>query len=98
MNAQKESCRRLCLTVRGAVQGVGFRPFVFRLATEHDLAGWIQNSPAGVRIELEGNSERLGSFLEQFERDAPALGRIQSLTRTRLDPPGYTTFHILKNS
>ena len=48
---------RLKLTFRGAVQGVGFRPFIFRLATELGLAGWVNNSPQGVFIEVEGPRE-----------------------------------------
>src|SRR5437016_14499265 len=92
MNGQRDSCRRLCLLVRGAVQGVGFRPFVYRLATEHSLAGWIQNNPQGVHIEVEGSSEHLDSFLEQFERDARALGFIRSIETSRLDAAGYSGF------
>lgn len=98
MNGQKDSCRRLCLMVRGAVQGVGFRPFVFRLASEHNLAGWIQNSPQGVHIEVEGRSEHLDSFLERFERDALSLGFIQSVESTQLDAAGYAGFEIRESS
>ena len=46
--------QRLRLAIRGAVQGVGFRPFVYRLAAELGLAGWVNNSPQGVFIEAEG--------------------------------------------
>ena len=54
---------RLKLAVRGAVQGVGFRPFVFRLAKELKLAGWVNNSPQGVFIEAEGPRAALEQFL-----------------------------------
>ena len=99
MNGQRDSCRRLCLLVRGAVQGVGFRPFVYRLATEHKLGGWIQNSPQGVHIEVEGSSEHLDSFLEQFERDARSLGFVLRVEPTRLlDAAGYAGFEIRESS
>ena len=64
---------RLKLAVRGAVQGVGFRPFVFRLATELGLAGWVNNSPQGVFIEVEGPRAELEKFLLRLETEkAPA--------------------------
>jgi acylphosphatase len=62
---------RLKLTVRGAVQGVGFRPFVFRLATELGLAGWVNNSPQGVFIEVEGPRAELEKFLLRLETEKP---------------------------
>src|SRR5207245_148407 len=95
---QGDSWRRLCLLVRGAVQGVGFRPWVFRLATEHDLAGWIQNSPDGVRIEVEGCSEQLDSFLERFKRDVLPLGFIHRVEATRLEAAGHVGFEIRESS
>src|SRR5882724_11607067 len=98
MTGQRDPCRRLCLMVHGAVQGVGFRPFVFRLATEHNLAGWIQNSPQGVHIEVEGNSEQLESFLDRFKREALPLGVVHGVESTRLDATGYDGFEIRESS
>jgi len=54
---------RLSIVIRGAVQGVGFRPFVYRLATDMQLTGWVSNSPQGVFIEVEGTPVALDSFL-----------------------------------
>ena len=54
---------RLRVAVRGAVQGVGFRPFVYRLATQMHLNGWVNNSPQGVFIEVEGAKGLLDEFL-----------------------------------
>src|SRR6516162_9910861 len=64
---------RLKIAVRGAVQGVGFRPFVFRLAEELKLAGWVNNSPQGVFIEAEGSRSTLEKFLFRLEAENPAL-------------------------
>jgi hydrogenase maturation protein HypF len=85
---------RLKLAVRGAVQGVGFRPFVFRLATGLGLAGWVNNSPQGVFIEAEGPRAELEKFLLRLEIEKPPRSFIQSLEATWLDPAGYTAFEI----
>src|SRR3990172_5351450 len=59
------------ILIRGAVQGVGFRPFLYRLANELGLAGWVHNSLQGVCVEVEGNEERLREFLARIDRDRP---------------------------
>ena len=85
---------RLKLRIRGAVQGVGFRPFVFRLASELQLQGWVTNSNEGVLIEVEGETERLRSFLLRIESEKPPRSFIQSLESSWLDPQGYSEFSI----
>ncbi|MDH3529340.1 MAG: carbamoyltransferase HypF, partial [Acidobacteriota bacterium] len=90
----QEQNQRLCATVRGAVQGVGFRPFVFRLAKDLDLTGWINNSPSGVFIEVEGPPTKLRSFLLRLESEKPPRSHIQSLESSFLDAAGYNTFEI----
>jgi hydrogenase maturation protein HypF len=90
-----EETVRLRVTIRGAVQGVGFRPFIYRLATGMGLAGWISNTLQGVRIEVEGTQEQLGAFLLGIGREKPPRAFIQSLEPSFLDPAGYTDFTIL---
>jgi hydrogenase maturation protein HypF len=85
---------RLRVAIRGAVQGVGFRPFVYRLATELGLTGWVNNSPQGVFIEVEGGKERLDSFLLRIEKEKPPRSFVQSLESSFLDPKGYPAFEI----
>ena len=85
---------RAKLIVRGAVQGVGFRPFVYRLATEMNLTGWVANTTQGVFIEVEGAHETLEKFLLQIEKEKPSLAVIQSLETSFLDPIGYKSFEI----
>ena len=82
------------ISVRGAVQGVGFRPFVYRLASELELMGWVLNSPEGVFIEVEGNRPRLESFLLRLQDEKPASSFIQSLEFSYLDPAFYSAFQI----
>jgi hydrogenase maturation protein HypF len=85
---------RLKLAVRGAVQGVGFRPFVFRLAEELKLAGWVNNSPQGVFIEAEGLRAKLEQFLLRLEAEKPPRSFIQSLESSWLDSVGFKKFEI----
>lgn len=65
--------------VRGVVQGVGFRPFVYRLALEEGLAGFVGNDTDGVSIEIEGPEERVAAFLARLRAEPPALARIDSV-------------------
>jgi len=89
-----EPLQRVRATVRGAVQGVGFRPFVFRLATEIGLAGWVSNSSHGVIIEVEGGEDQLRQFVARLDRERPPRAFVQSLETSFLDPVGLTVFEI----
>lgn len=92
--ANSNQSQRLRVTVHGAVQGVGFRPFVYRLATELELSGWVNNSAQGVFIEVEGNRQQLETFLLRLQRERPPRSFIQSLESSFLDPVGYQNFEI----
>src|SRR5947199_5680899 len=85
---------RLKLAVRGAVQGVGFRPFVYRLATQLGLSGWINNSAQGAFIEVEGAIAELEEFLFRLEAEKPPRCFIQSLETLWLDCTGFEGFEI----
>ncbi len=89
---------RLHIAVRGAVQGVGFRPFIYRLATELHLAGWVANSPQGVFLEAEGEKSLLEDFLIRIEKEKPTLSFIQSLDPSFLDVVGYERFEIRESN
>jgi hydrogenase maturation protein HypF len=82
------------VSVRGVVQGVGFRPFVYRLAREHNLKGWVRNTSGNVEIEVEGEEENLRSFLSALEAQPPPMARIESVETTFYPPRGYTEFQI----
>ena len=86
--------RRARVVIRGAVQGVGFRPFVFRLALELGLTGWVANSNQGVIAEVEGSPAGVDEFILRLERDRPPHSYIQGLEASQLDPLGYTEFEI----
>lgn len=85
---------RLRLAVRGAVQGVGFRPFVYRLANELGLVGWVNNSPQGVFIEVEGERTKLETFRLRLNAEKPPRSFIQSCESAWLDPVGFEGFVI----
>jgi len=82
------------INVRGVVQGVGFRPFVYRLAREHNLKGWVRNTSGNVEIEVEGDAESLENFLGNLETQAPPMARIEKVKATFYPPKGYTEFEI----
>jgi hydrogenase maturation protein HypF len=85
------------VAVRGAVQGVGFRPFVYRLATEMRLRGWVNNSPQGVFLEVEGPDTVVHTFLTRLEAEKPPRASIRSVEPMTLEPAGYDDF-VIRNS
>jgi len=82
------------LVVGGRVHGVGFRPFVYRLATEMGLAGLVANDPRGALIEVEGPAEQLDSFAVRLRREVPQLVRISEVTARALAPRRSGRFEI----
>src|SRR5215831_15898519 len=66
--------------VRGVVQGVGFRPFVFRLARTYALDGWVLNGDAGVQIHVEGRAQALQAFICDLQSSAPLAADIAEIT------------------
>jgi hydrogenase maturation protein HypF len=82
------------ISLRGIVQGVGFRPFVYNLAQRTGIRGFILNSSSGVTIEAEGADAALDEFLESLRRDPPPLARIEEITTTELEPLGDRAFEI----
>jgi hydrogenase maturation protein HypF len=96
MGSQK--LKLLSLKIQGAVQGVGFRPFVYRLATELDLKGWVNNNAQGVAIEVEGNASQLNLFQERLQQEKPARSQIHSMISEWKEPLNYQTFEIRESS
>lgn len=87
--------RRLRLRVGGTVQGVGFRPFVYRLAHDLDLGGWVLNDTRGVLLEVEGASTAVARFLERLAAEAPPLAAVERIEPEELSPSGEGDFRIL---
>jgi hydrogenase maturation protein HypF len=86
---------RVKIFVRGIVQGVGFRPFVYSLAKSLNLKGYVLNSSKGVTIEIEGDNSK--SFVERLTSDAPPLSQIMDIEVVPMPYRGYDDFRILKS-
>jgi hydrogenase maturation protein HypF len=84
---------RAWVQVEGIVQGVGFRPFVYGLAHEHDLKGWVINDERGVTIEVEGGKDRVDGFLSRLS-SPPPLAMIEKTAVLYRPPLGYDDFEI----
>jgi len=87
--------KRVRVRVRGAVQGVGFRPFVNALASRFGLSGWVLNDSDGVVLEVEGAAADTDAFLPALRSDAPPLSRIDEVVSEEAKTTGETGFHIL---
>ncbi len=92
-----ETLTRCRVQVRGQVQGVGFRPFVFRLATELGLSGWVRNCGAGVAIEVQGPGEKVEAMLRKLHLEPPPLARIAGVTVESAAPEPCHGFTILES-
>ena len=73
--------RRVRARIEGTVQGVGFRPHVFRLATELELGGFVLNDSRGVLLEVEGRPEQIESFFDRLVAEQPPLAAIEEVRR-----------------
>ncbi|MDO9213914.1 MAG: carbamoyltransferase HypF [Methylococcales bacterium] len=80
--------KRIQITLTGLLQGIGFRPYVYRLATAHQLSGWVANDRDRVLIEVEGETEHLAEFLAALQTHVPACGHISDL-QERVIPATY---------
>ena len=87
--------RRVRARVEGTVQGVGFRPFVYRLASELDLAGFVLNDELGVLVEVEGGDGAVDGVLRRLAEEAPPLASIEAVRPRDLEPAGERGFRIL---
>jgi hydrogenase maturation protein HypF len=86
------------LRVTGVVQGVGFRPFVYRLAARHALAGWVRNVAGTVEIHVEGGSAELDVFQQELRTEAPPFARINTLELASAAPAGARDFRIVESA
>jgi len=82
--------------VTGVVQGVGFRPFVYGLATRLALNGWVCNTSGGVEILVDGHAKSIEQFIHSLSAEKPSLAKIDSIQLTDVDSPGteYSSFEI----
>lgn len=93
-SAPFDGISRVRVTVQGVVQGIGFRPFVYRLAHQFGLSGWVHNTADGVELEVEGRPAQLAAFLHALQREAPPLAHIATVTALETSPRGTRDFTI----
>src|SRR5512133_4134769 len=86
------------LQISGIVQGVGFRPFIYRLALENALTGWVRNTPGGVEIEVQGKTEAVTGFTRLISSEAPPLAGIDSIRGHEIPLAGEADFTILPSA
>ena len=89
---------RLQLRCRGTVQGVGFRPAIYRIATTLGLGGWVINDPQGATIEIEGPADAVNGFLDRLPAELPPLARLERIERDELEPLGEEGFEVLSSA
>ena len=92
LNSSK--CGALLILCKGTVQGVGFRPFIFNLAKELDLKGWVLNSTKGLEVYVEGHPLKLEEFVRRLKEKPPRLAKIASIKIRHVPCSGYTDFTI----
>jgi hydrogenase maturation protein HypF len=85
------------IEISGLVQGVGFRPFVYQLASRYKLKGYVKNNSAGVQIEVEGSSSAVEIFMQALGQELPPLARIDSLYSTDGSIKGHNVFQIIQS-
>ncbi|MFT4584704.1 MAG: hydrogenase maturation protein HypF [Gammaproteobacteria bacterium] len=90
--------QRLRLQLEGMLQGVGFRPFVHRLATALGLNGWVLNTGDGVSVDIEGTAFAIADFLHRLSAQLPPLASIERLQTEDIAPVGYTSFTIRQST
>jgi len=86
------------IKITGVVQGVGFRPFVYRLAHANGLKGWVLNAEEGVEIHLEGDDDPLQSFLDQMKAGSPQAAAVADITVEDAEASGFSDFTIREST
>lgn len=81
--------------IRGQVQGVGFRPYVFRLAEQFELTGWVNNAPDGVHVVFNANTEKATQFYEHLLRETPVLSRVVAHEMQEISHQDFNSFQIV---
>jgi len=85
------------IEIGGIVQGVGFRPTVYRLAKKHNLKGFIFNDSKGVTLDIEGNPQEINSFLQELKKNPPPLSNIEKVTSKKLSVKNFHEFKIIES-
>lgn len=91
------SIKRYFVQIYGLVQGIGYRPYIYKTAKELNIKGWVNNFGSSVVIDIEGKEERVKEFLKRVVKEPPKLGKIQKVDIIEKKPKGYRNFKIEKS-
>jgi len=94
----KENCSALFILCKGTVQGVGFRPFIYNLARDLGLYGWVLNSTGGLEVHVEGQEEKVEEFARRVREEPPRLAKIASFHSEAVACQGHTSFEIRRST
>ncbi|MBN1823261.1 MAG: carbamoyltransferase HypF [Endomicrobiales bacterium] len=94
MSKASKAIKSALVSVSGRVQGVGFRPFVYRLAKKHSIKGEVRNTPQGAEIHAEGRKSDISRFVKEIRKHAPGQSRISSIRLAEKKPAGFPSFSI----
>jgi len=83
--------------IKGTVQGVGFRPFVYSIAKKYNITGWVRNSSAGVEICANGTPQEMKDFITEVKTNTPPLAKIDEFLESEINSDGYKDFSILQS-
>jgi hydrogenase maturation protein HypF len=89
--------KRVRCLFSGVVQGVGFRPFIYRIATKHSLSGFVQNRPDGVVVEVEGPADAINSFMSSVNKELPPLADISEISSEDIEVNNDHGFRIIES-
>ena len=95
MVSKEKDINALIIKVEGLVQGIGFRPFTYRLAKKYDLNGYVRNMTDGVEIFIEGKKSAIEKYLSSLKTDAPVTAEIQKIITHDISPGNYSSFDII---
>ncbi len=87
----------LIIYVTGLVQGVGFRPFIYKLACRYVLKGWVENRNDGVKVHVQGTQDKLDQFVVSIKQEAPIASNIDSINVEQTELQNYQSFEIVKS-
>jgi hydrogenase maturation protein HypF len=93
MSPEPPTARRI--TIRGVVQGVGFRPFVYRAAQQHGVVGWVLNDATGVEVHAEGVARGIAAFVDELRTNPPPAATVAEFVSRQVPPEGFGDFQIL---
>ena len=89
---------RVSYSIKGQVQGVGFRPFVYKMALKFDLVGFVKNSESGVEIQAQGTKLNIDNFEKSLSQNLPPLARVDAISKKEINLQEETSFKILQSS